>query len=183
MTYNKLSFATRSLHWITGLLFLIVFLIGLSFDLLENLGIKGAFMNIHKSLALLVLIFALLRMVWRIKEGKITPTRPLPAWQIKVATALHHTLMLITIIMPLSGIIMSLAGGRDISFFGIQVIAGGGKIEWLQATGSWLHHSLPYFILALIVIHILAALKHEYLDKDNTLSRMLGKKIAADSQK
>ncbi|MGB2078768.1 MAG: cytochrome b [Vibrio sp.] len=172
---QRISTPTRLFHWLSALLFLFVFCIGFSADWLDGSDLKRPLMNAHKSVALIVLGLAILRLIWRIKEGKITPTRPLPRWQQVTSTALHHTLLLITLVMPVSGIFMSLGGGRDIGFFGATIITGGEKIQWMQSVGSWLHHSLPNLILAMLIVHVLAAIKHEYIDKDGTLSRMLGR--------
>ncbi|MEZ9938380.1 cytochrome b, partial [Vibrio breoganii] len=74
-------------------------------------------------------------------------------------------------------ITMSAAGGRAVDVFGWVIINEGEKIEWLQQVGSTIHHSAVNIIVAVLVLHIAGALKHQFIDKDGTISRMLGKKF------
>lgn len=172
---TTVSKITRYFHWSSALLFLIVLITGLSFDYIEKGAFKGELFTWHKSLSIIVLVLAIARTIWRIKEGKIEPTRTLPAWQQKCATVLHHTLLLITIIMPLSGVLMTIGKGYPLNFFTINLIAAGEKTPWLSSLGGQIHHFLPNLIIALLALHILAAIKHQFIDKDNTLGRMLGR--------
>ncbi|WP_040890317.1 cytochrome b [Vibrio ezurae] len=172
---KKLSHITILMHWLTGLAFMGVFIVGLILAEMERGPDKSMLMGYHKSIGALILIVAALRIVWRLKEGKLPSLGNSPQWQEKIAHAVHGILMLATIAMPISGIVMSAAGGRAVDIFGWEIISKGEKIEWLQQIGSTIHHSAVNIIIAVFVLHVVGAIKHHVIDKDRTITRMLGK--------
>ncbi len=174
---KKLSLTTIVMHWLAGVSFIGVFIVGLIMSEMERGPSKSELMGYHKSIGVLILIVAAIRILWRLKEGKLSSLGSSPAWQEKIAHAVHGILMLATIAMPISGIIMSAAGGRSVDVFGWVIISAGEKIEWLQQLGSTVHHSAVNIIVAVLVLHVIGALKHQFMDKDGTISRMIGKNI------
>ncbi|WP_295894483.1 cytochrome b [uncultured Vibrio sp.] len=174
-TYKKLTLPTILLHWLTGLSFIGVLIVGLIMTEMERGPDKFELMGYHKSIGILILVVAIVRIAWRIKEGKLPSLGTSPAWQEKIAHAVHGILLLATLAMPISGIVMSAAGGRAVDVFGMVLINEGDKIEWLQELGSFIHHSAVNIIIAVLVLHVLGAIKHQFIDKDGTISRMLGK--------
>jgi len=166
---NHLSKMTILFHWLTGLAFLTVLGIGLTLEYLP----KGT-MSLHKSLGTIVFVIAVLRLIWRFKEGSISSISKASKMTSLLATSIHHLLLLATLIMPLSGILMSIGGGRGLSVFGFDLVAGGEKIEWLAAIASPIHHQAVNFIIVALLLHIAGGLKHQFIDKDGTVSRMLG---------
>ena len=174
-TYKKLTLPTILLHWLTGLSFIGVLIVGLIMTEMERGPDKFELMGYHKSIGILILVVAIVRIAWRIKEGKLPSLGTSPAWQEKIAHAVHGILLLATLAMPISGIVMSAAGGRAVDVFGMVLINEGDKIEWLQELGSFIHHSAVNIIIAVLVLHVLGAIKHQFIDKDGTISRMHGK--------
>ena len=172
---KSLSKQTVVFHWLTGILFLVVFVIGLQFEGMPRGPEKGELMGLHKSLGLIVLLAALLRLVWRIKEGAIKSVAVLTRAQEVAAKGVHHFLLLVTLAMPISGAVMSVAGGRGLDLFGMELIASGEKTEWLQSAASFIHVNSVNLIILALALHVLGALKHQFVDKDGTLSRMLGR--------
>ncbi|WP_026339202.1 cytochrome b [Psychromonas ossibalaenae] len=169
---NNLSKPTILFHWLTGGAFIFVFCLGLYRDMLpESMNI----MNNHKSLGVIVFVIAVLRLLWRFKEGAITSITKLSKVQSVAAKVVHYLLLLATIVMPLSGILMSIGGGRAISVFGLELIASGEKIEWLGSIAHSSHIASVDFIIVILFLHVAGALKHQLIDKDGTLSRMLGR--------
>ncbi|WP_052029628.1 cytochrome b [Vibrio halioticoli] len=174
-TSEKLSFMTIVMHWLTGLSFVGVFIVGMILAEMERGPDKSFLMGYHKSIGALILIVAVLRVAWRLKEGKLPSLGTSPEWQEKIAHAVHGILMLATLIMPISGVVMSAAGGRAVDIFGWEIISKGDKIEWLQEIASTMHHSAVNIIIAVFVLHVVGAIKHHVIDKDKTITRMLGK--------
>lgn len=119
-TYSKTSIA---LHWIVGLAFIGVFIVGAYLSDLPRGPEKMELVALHKSFGVLILLLALARVFWRIKEGAIPPASVMPAWQEKVAKAVHGLLLLATLAMPLSGIAMNIGGGRALEVFGCKSLA------------------------------------------------------------
>lgn len=180
---SRLSTTTITLHWIVaiaiiGMLFLGIyiedFVPGKLADGSRN-PFRGYLMGIHKATGVLVLAVAVMRAIWRLAQGWPTPVGVYQRLEVVAAKATHWVLLLATIIMPLSGIIMSQAAGRPISIFGffdLPMLIGeskviGGIAHQVHGLGAWV-------LIAAIALHIAGALKHHFIDNDATLKRMLG---------
>jgi len=72
---------------------------------------------------------------------------------------------------------MSLGGGYPVALFGLELISGGAGNEQLSDIGHVIHGLEGKFFILVIILHIVATLKHEWIDKDGTLKRMLGARI------
>ena len=171
---NNLSKPTILFHWLTGLTFILVLCLGLYMDYLPKSPEKWEIMGLHKSFGAIVFVVAVLRLLWRFKEGAITSMATLTRAQTILATSVHHLLLLATLSMPVSGILMSIGGGRGIDVFGFSVIAASDKIEWLGSLGHNVHVYSVNVVIVLLLLHIAGAVKHQVIDKDGTISRMLG---------
>jgi len=174
---SKLSIPTVLLHWVVGLAFIGVFALGLYLEELAQGPEKFELMGIHKSIGLGILLIALLRISWRLKEGHLARLTHAPAWQEWLAKGVHFILLFATIMMPISGLVMSYGSGRAIEFFGIELLAAGDKIEWLSEIGHTFHGVAPKLIMLAFALHIIGAIKHQFIDKDGTISRMLGRSV------
>ncbi len=175
MSHQPLTRRAILLHWVTGLLFIGTFIAGYIVAGMERSPEKFELLGYHKSFGVIILIVALVRLFWRVKEGSLPTIGEPPAWQEKIAHVVHGILLLATIAMPISGVAMSVGGGHGIAVFGFELIAKGDKIETLQQIGSTIHHSAVNIIIAVFALHVLGAIKHQVIDKDGTISRMLGR--------
>ncbi|CSA98994.1 cytochrome b561 [Vibrio cholerae] len=70
---------------------------------------------------------------------------------------------------------MNIGGGRALEVFGYTLVAAGEKVVWLQELGAAVHKTAPPIIIAIVLLHIAAVLKHHLIDKDATMARMLGR--------
>jgi cytochrome b561 len=174
---QSLSKPTIALHWLTGLLFIGVLGLGLYVEDLARSPEKFELLATHKSLGIIVFAIAVVRLLWRFKEGPISSIGVMPKWQAITAKGIHYLLLIATLSMPLSGIIMTIGGGRALEFFGIQLLAAGEKIEWMSGLGHFVHVQSVNLIILALLLHVAGALKHQFIDKDGTLSRMLGRKV------
>ena len=174
---QPLSNQTIIFHWLTGLSFIATFAIGFYLVDLPRSPEKFEWLGLHKSFGVAVLVVALLRVLWRLKEGPIQSatagTEAGANWQEKAAAIVHYTLLVSTLLMPISGIIMSVGGGHSVAFFSIELIAGGEKTEWINSLGKSLHFYTSRVVMITLALHVAGALKHHFIDKDNTLTRML----------
>lgn len=171
---NNLSKPTIIFHWATGIAFLSVVSLGFYLGTLPRGAEKMEIMGLHKSLGAIVFVIAVIRIIWRFKEGSISSISTLPKWQTVLANGIHHLLLLATILMPVSGLLMSIGGGRAIEVFGLELMAAGGKIEWLAALAHTVHVNAVNVVIVALVLHIAGGFKHQFIDKDGTISRMLG---------
>ena len=130
--------------------------------------------GIHKSLGILVLILAAARLMWKLFSATPLPAAGTPNWQIFLAKLAHFGLYILMFAMPMSGYVMSSAGGHPVKLFGLSLpslISQNPEIAKLARNG---HTWVSYAILALVSAHIIGALYHHWIRKDETLKRMAG---------
>ncbi len=164
----------KALHWIIAVM--ILGLIGLGFYM-HNLPISPSKLKLyswHKWAGVTVFILALIRIVWRL--GHKAPALPTTMTRLQQAGAHfgHLALYVLMVAIPLSGWVMSSAKGFRTVWFGILPLpdlVSRDKVlgDQLLTLHLWLNISL----IALLVVHILAALKHNFIDRDDILKRML----------
>ncbi len=189
--YTKVAIV---LHWLIALA--IFFMIGLgwymtdlpkdgpkqiAFDLFDlgmyswQLSEPGSprmfYFNLHKSVGLTLFALILFRVYWRVTHTPPAMLFSYKAWERKLATGTHHFLYLLMVAIPLTGLLMSLNSKFGINWFGMHVFDGVDNKE-VRDTFEELHELGANLIIALIIVHIVGALKHHFLDKDTTLSKM-----------
>lgn len=183
-TREKLSSLTVALHWGIALAIIVMLAYGMWIHELPRGEIKTFHIRNHKSVGMIILTLALLRIVWRAIQGFPKPVSAAPAWE-KGLSHLTHTLLLVaTIAMPLSGIYFSQMNGHSVSIFGTEVIPQFVAKEAVdKATAEqafFIHGTLAWLIIGLLVLHVAGALKHTLINKDGTMRRMLGARVSVD---
>lgn len=162
----------RALHWVIALLILTNFFFGFAHDALPK---DWAVMPVHKSIGLTVLALTLLRIMWRLTHRAPPLPAAMPAWEKGAAHLTHFAFYALMLILPLSGWIMSSAGPRPLSLFFLFdvpkfAVAKGDAIVGISHEA---HELLPWLWVALILLHVGAALRHHFLLRDGILRRML----------
>lgn len=170
------SRTTRLLHWsvATGLAGMLAF--GLWISSLPSGKEKGAWVQTHKSFGMLVALLILTRLLWRMKEG--WPVAQAHGGFDRIAARTVQSLLLIlSLAMPLTGIVASITYARPIAIFGVPVVPQLMEVknEYWNALAGTAHAYIAYALLALIALHIAGALRHHFLLGDATLSRMTGR--------
>ncbi|MCU0730041.1 MAG: cytochrome b [Hyphomonas sp.] len=175
-TYGSTS---RLNHWIGAILFASLLIVGfiLSYDLLPDEQ-AGEVRNLHKATGTLMLLFAIWRVTWRIGQGFPAPASDRAGWELTLSKAVHGAMLLTLIVMPLSGVLMSLLGGRPIDMYGLFTIPPVAEMKDLARSFRAVHGYAAWTLAILIGLHIAGALKHSVIDKDSTLRRMLTGKTA-----
>ena len=167
--YPKLS---RLLHWVMAAAIIFMLAVGLYMTRQEYSPFIISLYGVHKSIGFLILVAAALRLSWRWKSA-LPPEAPAPKWQQRTARYTHYALYVLMFLMPLSGWAMSSALGFPVSVFGWFVlpdIAPAGKE--LGHLLEEIHEYSAYTLIALSSLHILAALYHHFVKKDDLLRRM-----------
>jgi cytochrome b561 len=170
-TYGAMA---KFLHWTIVILIIAQYvIIEAAEDLPDGPG-KFAMVTRHKSLGMLILGLALARIAWKaINRGKPVPVA-MPRPQKIAAAAGHGLLYLLILAQPISGWMMSSAANYPVTFFGLfQFPAIVTPNEGMHETYEDLHEFLFNGILVVAVVHVLAALYHHFIQKDDTLRRML----------
>ena len=169
---------TRIIHWVSAILLL--FLIGLGFYMTIS-EFDAYNFYLHKSLGVVAFIFIIIRLYWRKKQAWKSSSAG--SSQEKLVSFVHKLLLVLFILMPISGFLNSGFGGYGIYLFDLDIIpknhdAEGNYLafnQFLSNAGRLIHEIIAYAFTALVVLHIVASLKHHFIDKDNTLNRMLNR--------
>lgn len=163
----------QTLHWvIVGLLIVQVTLGKIADELPVGLD-KLALMARHKSVGITILGVAVIRLAWRLMD-RPPPPPPMPRWQ-HVASRLNHGAFYVLLFaMPVSGWLMSSASNYPVSWFGLfQLPDFVRPDEGLEHLLEDVHETLAKVLIALAILHVVAALKHQFIDRDGLLMRML----------
>jgi cytochrome b561 len=171
---NTYTRTAKALHWLIALLIFAVFPLGLYMHDLKLSPAKLQLYSYHKWAGVIIFLLAIVRLLWRITHRP--PALSLPRLQQIASGAVHHLLYVLMLAIPFSGWLMSSAKGYQTVLFGIlplpDLLA---KDKELGHTLENIHASLNYLLLALVAVHIAAALKHHFIDRDQVLTRMLPK--------
>jgi len=166
------------LHWVLGLALIGIFGVGLYMADLPFSPQRLKLYNWHKWAGVSILLLSALRLAWRLSHRP--PELPqavraqMPAWQRVAHHATHHALYLLFFAVPLLGWAYSSAAGFPIVWFGaVQLLDFVPVSETLAAALKPLHKFSAFALAALVLVHIAAALKHQWLDRDGLLTRML----------
>ena len=133
----------------------------------------GVIMSIHKPVGLTVLALSLARLGWRVAHGFPRLPDSTPTWDAVFARTTHVAFYFLMTAVPLAGWAMVSAGPRPLSYFGLFDVP---KLPVSKATAGFAHEAhvvLGLSTLALVVLHVAGALKHQLVDRDDVLHRML----------
>ncbi len=174
-----------SLHWLIAILLIGLIAIGKYMNELEETDhLRFELIQWHKSFGILVLLLVLIRIAWRLTHRPPRLSAAMPLWERFAASATHVFLYLLVLVVPLSGWIMVSASPLNLAteLFGaipwphLPIATANGFTESDRKTVSELswtvHHFLANGLLILVLLHIGAALRHQFILKDNLLSRM-----------
>ena len=170
VAYTRTAIA---LHWLTVALIATGFAIGLW---MVDLPIAPQTIRIyayHKWIGITVFLMALARLAWRVAHP-VPPLAALPRWQRRAATASHVALYVLMLVIPISGWLYSSATGVQVVYLGVIALPNlVAKDNALAAALKAVHVSLNFTLLALVLVHAGAALRHHFIERDRVLSRML----------
>jgi cytochrome b561 len=172
-TSVQYGYVAQSLHWaIVALLVVQVTLAKIAEGLPLGLD-KLAVLARHKSFGITILGLAAARLAWRMfNRPPLLP--PMPRWQAAVAHANHWALYALLFAMPVTGWLMSSASNYPVSWFGVfQLPDFVAPDRALKERFEGVHETLANLLIALAILHIAAALKHHFLDRNGLLFRML----------
>jgi cytochrome b561 len=164
----------KFLHWSIVILIIAQYVIIEAAEELPDGPDKFAGIANHKSIGMLILGLALVRIAWKMVNGGQPAPVPMPRVQRIAAAAGHGLLYVLILAQPLTGWIMSSTGGYPTSFFGLF------EFPMLAAENHDAHefyeevHEAVFAVLVTVaVVHALAALYHHFWRRDDTLRRML----------
>lgn len=167
-----------ALHWLLALALVGIFSVGLYMADLPFSPQRLKLYNWHKWAGVTILALSLVRLLWRLTHQP--PTLPqsvtlgMPPWQLRAYHATHGLMYALFFAVPLVGWAYSSAAGFPIVLFGVLPLPDFVSVSKPLAELIKPWHQITAFALAgLVVLHVAAALKHHFFDKDGLLLRML----------
>jgi cytochrome b561 len=191
---NRYTKTAVVLHWLIAIAIFAMFALGwymselpkegpkqMGFDLFdlgiytwqlsEEATLRTFYFNLHKSVGVTLLALVIFRLLWRITHKPPALLSSYSAFERKLATGAHHLLYLLMVVLPVSGLLMTLYSKYGLKWFGLNFLPGLDNKD-LRDVFKESHEIIGIVILVVIAIHILGALKHKFIDKDTTLQRM-----------
>jgi cytochrome b561 len=170
----------KTLHWLITVLLL--GLLGLGFYM-QGLPLSPEKLKLyswHKWAGVTVFLMVIVRLAWRVTHQPPPLPSGMPRVQQWVAHAGHFALYMLMLAIPLSGWLMSSAKGFQTVWFGVLPLPDlVGKDQVLGALLLTVHQVLNLALVAVVIGHVGAALKHHFVDKDDVLTRMLPRTSAS----
>jgi cytochrome b561 len=161
------------LHWLVALLILGSFVVGTYMVNLDLSPWKLKVYSWHKWTGVTIFLLVAIRLAWRVTHQPPALPAATPEWQRHAAAIAHALLYLLMLAVPLSGWVMSSAGGFPVVYFGVlQLPDLVAKDKELFELMKSVHFALNKALLALVVLHVAAAIKHHYVDRDDVFARM-----------
>ncbi len=179
--FGRVSIA---LHWLTACLIFSMIALGLAasywpFDTAETLATKARLFSFHKTLGVLTFFVAALRILWRLTQSRPAALAQGGRLQHFAAETVHWSLYVALVAVPLTGWVHHAA---SIGFAPILWPLGQGlpfvpkSLEWAAVFGK-LHYVFNIVLASSIALHVVGALRHHVIDKDETLRRMLSSRV------
>lgn len=171
-TYSGTAMA---LHWLIALLIVCGFTLGwVMTDIPGLTPTKLKYFSWHKWIGCTVFALAVLRVIWRASHPAPALPRRVSDWQRGIAHGVHGLLYVLILVIPLAGYLYSSAANVPVVYLGMlplpRLIAPN---PMLKEVFKNTHIYLNWVLLGVVILHVLAALKHQFIDRDGLLSRML----------
>ena len=135
-------------------------------------GVRAGWFNVHKSIGLTIGLLMLARLWWRARHPAPALPAALPRWQVLCARMNHGALYGCLLLMPLSGYLGSVFSGYQIKYFGTALPQWGWASTGLKELFSAVHYATVWVLMALIALHVAAALRHLIVNRDGVFARM-----------
>lgn len=170
-TPTRYGSVSRFLHWLIAVL-VIWQLLKLGDRISEGEHWIGqTLVPWHLSIGTLILLLAIARLAWSLRQRGHRPQPP--AGSNALAVRGGHFLLYATLLaLPITGTLYLVGNGYGLKAFGLQLIPTGDKLPWAIAVGEW-HSPIAWLLLILAIGHIGMALIHHFVKRDDVLRRML----------
>ena len=164
----------KSFHWIIAILVIMMLFGGFAMVDLPMSADKFWVYGVHKSIGITILTLMLLRLAWRSVDPRPRDVAGMSPTVAFLAHTVHRFLYVALIAMPISGWVYNSASNFPLQWFQqFQLPALVAPDPELKALAHAVHVGLAYTIIVLLALHIAGALKHHFIDRDDTLRRML----------
>lgn len=173
-TVNVYNGVMRFLHWGMALLMVLMVVVAYTMMGMENSPNKWFLYGLHKSTGITILFLAVVRFLYRQMVAIPGSPKSLSPLMQKMAKLAHLGLYGLMMALPLSGYVMSVAGGHGVQYYNLfalpNLIAENKALAGLAHEG---HEILAYILYVFFALHVLGALYHHFILKDDVMARMV----------
>ena len=165
---------SKLLHWLVAACVLTTVPVAIAMVRVDQGPVQDALYNLHKSLGVLILILMALRLINRLVVGAPAADPANEPWQRIVSSIVHTSLYVLLLAMPVVGTFANSVYGASTPFFGLFNLPPiAAQNEALAKQLFTIHRWAGFLVIALVLMHIGAALHHHFIRRDDVLKRML----------
>ncbi|MDF1758659.1 MAG: cytochrome b [Legionellaceae bacterium] len=171
-TENNFGLISIMFHWTMAIIIIGLLAVGLFMKHFALDSQKNLLYGLHKEFGILILILVVFRLIWKLVNT--SPHLSLSKFELIASRVVQFAFYGFMIAMPFSGWLISSAANKTVSFFGLFTmpsLISSDKI--LLPVFLFIHKWFAYILIANIILHISAALKHHYINKDKILRRIV----------
>lgn len=173
-TTSRYGLIAQFLHWSVVIGIILQYIWAWRIDNADSIREQFNLVTMHKSIGMTVLGLVLLRLLWRAFNKPPPYPSSMRTWEINAANFTHALLYLLILLMPLTGWMYTSAAGYGAEFFGlINIPDFVPTSERLEEFMHEAHEMIAYAIPVVVAVHVLAALRHHFVFKDDVLKRMI----------
>lgn len=164
------------LHWLIAGLMIFMLFFGEELMEAEHGEVSTLPPTLHVSIGVAILVLTLLRILWRLTHRAPALPAQMTSLERRASKSLHGIFYLLLILLPLTGwlafphFLQEEPGLAMVSVFGVFPLP---LAPSLGIPAGFIHEVLSKVGIVAVVLHVLAALKHQFFDRDNLLGRML----------
>lgn len=177
-TREQYGRVARWFHW--SMFFIIVFLLvsGNFMDDIPHGTFRSLLYTVHKSFGVCIFFLACARLIWAIQNRRPKPPSKMRKIEQFLAHGMQNALYVLMFVMPLSGWLFTSGLGYPVNFFWMLKLPMAPLVGEIHVAHLWheIHDLVGWCLIVLISLHVLAALKHHFINKDNVLRTMLPKR-------
>lgn len=171
---TRYTLGAIALHWLIAALLLAQIAFGWFLRTIpRGIPLRGFYVNLHKSTGLTIAVLILVRILWRLTHAAPQLPSFVPAWERAAARASHAALYVVMLVMPASGYVASNFSKYGVKLFNaVMLPPWGADDRRIYAVFNATHVLASYVFAALVLVHVLAAIRHA-MRRDKLFSRML----------
>ena len=171
-TRNGYGWISIALHWLTAVIVLTMFVIG---SMSQGVGREESLRLVHLHTTIGMTAYVLLwgRIIWRFTVGHPGPLPKQGAFFFAIGKHFHFLLLIAIGAMLVSGPVMIWSDGAPIHVFAVEIPSPLGKLSGVQHVLRAVHGYTASFILAGMILHVLAVFKHAVLNRDGTFDKIM----------
>lgn len=142
-----------------------------TWELAKEASPRTFYFGLHKSIGITLLGLIVIRLLWRLTHKAPAMLSSYKHWERKLANGVHHTLYLLMFALPISGVLQAMASKYGVKWFEITILPGLDNPA-MRKVFHEVHEITVTLIVLVLILHIVGALKHKLIDKDDTMKRM-----------